>query len=442
MNRLLVVLFCAALCFNIKAQSFYEIQWKADIEYTALVTYYDETQIEVRVKYIAADSVYRVAKYLAEGTVDTDDEGKATFFFDGHDAEVIYTSDGRPSRYIADNFLFLNPDDDYVFQDLYTVDDVGIEQDDIEGHIFEAKYRLLNPAEDFNQQFIFNYFEPQEPEYNRYLALVKPAVAPEPEPAPDPATTPTAEPVIHLIMVADVEDRSIGKSTAQDQQDITTTFNKISRELGVDLKDYQFSGSTFNKNDIIDNVRNLQTNPDDVIIYYYSGHGYNDTENTSEYPTMALDGTDMALEEVYNELQSKNARLTLIIGDMCNSLPENRRAVGRREHTPFKSGYLFDEQKLSKLFLQSSGFLISTSSQKGEWSFCMNNSDGSMGNGQFTHAFIESVIKEASKVSASDAEWKALIVRAYNKAHESTMSITNQNGEKGQSGFGSININY
>ena len=132
----------------------------------------------------------------------------------------------------------------------------------------------------------------------------------------------------------------------------------------------------------------------------------------------------------------------MIIGDMCNSLPEDRQPVGRREHTPFKSGYLFDAQKLNKLFLQSKGFLISTSSAKGEWSFCMNNSDGSMGNGQFTHAFIESVIKEASKVSASEAEWRDLFVRAYTKAHEATINITNQNGQKGQSGFGSININY
>lgn len=51
---------------RIQAQSFYEIEWQADLYYTALVTYYDESQIEVRVKYIDPDSVYRVAKYLAE----------------------------------------------------------------------------------------------------------------------------------------------------------------------------------------------------------------------------------------------------------------------------------------------------------------------------------------------------------------------------------------
>ena len=425
-----------------QAQSFYEVEWQADLFYTGLITYYDETQIEVRVKFIDEDSVYRVAKYLAEGTIDLDEEGQAYFFFDGHDAEVIYSSDGSPGAYNADNFLFMNSNEDYVFQDLFTIDDIGIEQENMEEYMAEASYRLLDPAVDFNEQFIYNYFEPNEPEYSRYLALVTPSTPAQPDPQPEPVEQPAAKPTIHLIMVADVEDRSIGKSTAQDQKDITSTFNKISRELDVSLKDYQFSGKTFTKNDIVSQVRGIQARPNDVIIFYYSGHGYNDTEKTSEYPTMALDGVDLGLEEVYSELQSKNARLTLIIGDMCNSLPEDRQPVGRREHTPFKSGYLFDANKLSKLFLQSKGFLISTSSAKGEWSFCMNNSDGSMGNGQFTHAFIESVIKEASKVSASNAEWKDLFVRAYTKAHEATSSITNQNGEKGQSGFGSININY
>lgn len=440
MKRALLTLLGVLALFNLQAQSFYEIEWEADLFYKALVTYYDESEIEVRVKYIGADSVYRVAKYKAEGTISLDDNGKASFFFDGKDAEVIYSADGSPGSYIADNFLFMNLDDDYVFQNLFTIDDAGIQNENLADYLIEAKYRLLNPAVDFNQQYIYDFFEPHEPEYNRYLALVQPVSTPEPE--PQPVEQPTAAPVMHLIMVADVEDRSIGKSTARDQQDITTTFTKISRELGVEIKDYQFAGRTFNKADIMYNLSQMSIGTDDIVIYYYSGHGYNDTQKTSEYPTMALDGVDLGLEEVYNELQAKNARLTLIIGDMCNSLPEDRRAVGRREHTPFKSGYLFDTQKLNKLFLQSKGFLISTSSQKGEWSFCMNNPDGSMGNGQFTHAFIESVIKEASKVSASDAEWRDLFVRAYNKAHESTMSITNQNGEKGQSGFGNISIEY
>ena len=441
MKRYLLVL-SFLLCFlSSRAQSFYEIKWESDRPYVALMVYYDKSQVEVRVKYEDDQGVYRVAKYKAEGTIDIDKEEDETYFiFDGHNAEVVYSADGSESGYVADNFIFMSPNEDYVFQHLFVIDDYDIEREDIENYMAEATYRLVNPQTEFTQQFIFDYFDEHEPEYAKYLGLVKPQQPVDVPPATQPTTT--AKPVLHLVVVADVEDRSIGKSTAQDQKDVTTTFTKISRELGVEIKDYQLSGTSFNKNDIMNNLGQIANGPNDIIVYYYSGHGYNDTQINSRFPTMALDGPDVNLEEVHNAINAKNARLTMVIGDMCNSLPENRRAVGSREAIPFRSGYLFDNNKLEKLFLQSSGTLISTSSQKGEWSFCMNNPDGTMGNGQFTHAFLESMIKEASMVSGSDAEWDDLFNRAYQAAHQSTQSITNQNGRKGQSGFNVININY
>ncbi|MCE7991046.1 MAG: hypothetical protein HEP71_03665 [Roseivirga sp.] len=439
MKRLFVVIFFVTLCVNLKAQSFYEIKWKSDLDYTALVVYYDESQIEVRVKYTDSNNIYRVAKYSCDGSIETDDNGVRYFVFDGHDAEVVYSSDNSPSSYIADNFIFTNLNENNEFEYLYTMDDSDVDSDDSEP--VEASYRPLDPQTDFTQQYIFNFFDAHEPEYNSYLGLVNTV---EPDPViiePDPVTQPERA-VMHLVMVADVEDRSIGKSTAQDQRDVTTTFTKISRELGIEIKEYQFSGNGFNRDSILTNLNRINNSPNDIIIYYYSGHGYNDPGKDSEFPSMALDGVDLSLEDMYYEIRDKNARLTMIIGDMCNSIPESRAAVGRREALPFKSGYLFDNTKLSKLFLQSSGFLVSTSSQKGEWSYCMNNPDGTMGNGQFTHAFIESMIKEASAVSASDADWLSLFGRAYRNANLNTQGLVNQNGQRGQSGFNRSNIKY
>lgn len=440
MKRLLVVMFFATLCYAVKAQSFYEIKWKSDLDYTALVVYYDESQIEVRVKYTDANNIYRVAKYSCDGSIETDDSGVRYFVFDGRDAEVVYSSDNSSSGYIADNFIFTNLNENNEFEYLYTMDDSDVDNEDSEP--IEASYRQLDPQTDFTQQYIFNFFDEHEPEYARYLGLVNTASQEEPltvdsEPANEPQRA-----VMHLVMVADVEDRSIGKSTAQDQRDVTTTFTKISRELGIEIREYQFSGNGFNKDSILTNLNRINNSPNDIIIYYYSGHGYNDPGKDSEFPSMALDGVDLSLEDMYYEVRAKNARLTMIIGDLCNSIPESRAAVGRREALPFKSGYLFDNTKLSKLFIQSSGFLVSTSSQKGEWSYCMNNPDGTMGNGQFTHAFIESMIKEASAVSASDADWLNLFGRAYRNANINTQGLVNQNGQRGQSGFNRSNIKY
>ena len=179
-----------------------------------------------------------------------------------------------------------------------------------------------------------------------------------------------------------------------------------------------------------------------MILFYYSGHGYNDPASTSRFPTMALDGRDYALEDVYNLLRRKQARLTLTIGDLCNSIPRTRAGTAVREALPFKSSYFFDYDKLYRLFIDSEGDLISTSSRKGEWSYCTTNPDGTLGNGYFTDSFIKSLIKETSKVSNETGNWITLFNRAYQNAKQSTANNTNQNGERGQSGFSGGSVTY
>lgn len=420
------------------AQQFYEIEWEAGLFYSALVVYYDDSEIDVRVKYNDQNGDYHVAKYSCVGVSDTDDEGGDFFVFDGEDAQIVFSSTDVGTSYIADNFIFTHMDETGLFQDLYTIDDADLEAEDIAPYMTECSFRVLNPEVDFTPQYVYDFFDQHEPEYEMFLSLTTPTVA-------TPPVNPHSElaaPVMHLVIAADIKDRSIGESTKQDMEDITTTFTKIARELGMEIKNYQLYDATFNQQAVTQNLAGINSKANDVVIYYYTGHGYNDTERSSSFPTMALDGTDYGLEEIGRQLQAKNARLTLVIGDMCNSLPQTRSATGSRGGTPFRSGYLFDTDKLHRLFVQSSGQIISTSSQKGEYSFCTFNPDGSIGGGHFTNAFIESMIKETSKVATSTGDWDALFGRAYQKAFESTKNQVNQNGQNGQRGFNLLQVNY
>lgn len=420
---------------GVVAQNFYEIVWESDRPYTALVVFYDQASIDVRVKYIDDQDVYHVAKYTCVGTYTYDDEGSEYFFFDGSDAEVVYSSEPVEAGYNADNFLFTHMNLDNEFEDLYTIDDADLLEEDIAEYMVEASFRVLDPQVDFTEQYVYNFFDAHEPEYELFLALANSytqTTIVEPSPAQD-AT-------LHLIFAADTKDRSIGLSTAQDMDEVTTTFSKISRELGIEIQVHKLLDNEFSKEELQNRLDELQVGSNDILVYYYSGHGYNDLSRSSEFPTMALDGPDCGLEDVYNQIKAKNARLNLIIGDLCNSLPQTRTAVGEREVLPFKSGYLFDNDKLKKMFLDSKGTILSTSSQKGEYSFCMNNPDGSIGSGHFTYAFIESMILETSMVSTASGDWSSVFSRAYDKASANTAGIINQNGSKGQNGFAQLEM--
>jgi hypothetical protein len=72
----------------------------------------------------------------------------------------------------------------------------------------------------------------------------------------------------------------------------------------------------------------------------------------------------------------------------------------------------------------------------------MRKSNGSMGNGHFTNAFINSFAKEASKINDNIGSWDQLFSRAYTDAKNNTKYQRNQNGKYGQSGFKSSDIKY
>ncbi|MBC8756078.1 DUF1036 domain-containing protein [Kordia sp. YSTF-M3] len=247
---------------------------------------------------------------------------------------------------------------------------------------------------------------------------------------------------LHLLMVADTNDPQIGSSVEQDLNDVTNLFRKAAREIGIKYGINKLYGNTFDKSSIMSKINSLGIKPNDVVIFYYSGHGYNDTSGSNRFPNMSLDGSDLGLESIHRYIKSKGARLSITVGDLCNSIPRTRDGIKSDEEIPFKSGFLFDEDKLKRLFIYSKGSLISTSSGKGEWSFCMTNSNGSMGNGHFTNAFINSFAKEASKVNDNNGSWRTMFSRAYNEAKSRTQYQRNQNGRYGQSGFNSNTITY
>lgn len=533
MRTLILLLF---FCFYglVHSQNFYEVKWTGSdqIQYTALIEFFEKENINVRVKFSDTNDNYKVAKFSCKGSYYTDN-GKRNFLFDGSNASIVYP-EYSPNGYSADNFLFTGLDDQNRYEKLYTYDD----NDLADGHIElnnEADFRILDPTKDFTEDYVYSFFEKHEPEYNKYLSLhlgshgdndfyklkfqnkcskelqtlirfknyagdwetkgwwiLEPGetayvedtknsvfyfyaeatdgsktwqgtdnfktfkgkkygfrklntskgfgdwttnltcTQTDPVPAPEINT----ESKLHLVFVADTQDPRIGLSVENDMNDIANLFRKATKEIGMKFQATKIYGNSFDLNTVNAKLNSLKPASNDVIIFYYSGHGFNDTRSYNRFPEMALDGPDLGLSAVHQKLKSKNARLTLTIGDLCNSLPQSRRRTESQTEIPFKSGFLFDSDKLTQLLLQTKGDLISTSSKKGQWSYTMYDDS----NGHFTSAFIDAFTKEVSKVSNANGSWTALLRRAYTEAKNNTSRFENQDGSYGQSGVYSSNL--
>lgn len=168
-------------------------------------------------------------------------------------------------------------------------------------------------------------------------------------------TTPT----FHAIIVTE-HDKKIG--SVRDSIRVNAEIKLIAEMSEMTLK-----AKNFGRYDqgIGDYVINLNPSADDVVMFYYTGHGGNNQTDDyeSEYPEFDNDEFTFKAEKIYNRLKAKNARLTFVFFDCCNhnvygNLPGNRTGVGRT--LPSSAQVL--------LFRNAKGGILLCSSKQGQYS--------------------------------------------------------------------------
>lgn len=200
---------------------------------------------------------------------------------------------------------------------------------------------------------------------------------------------------LHTIIFANTLDPKIGESVLLDYNRISIEVNTIAAATGLNLKKYFYKDTSCSNANLRRVLERLQTNKDDVILFYYSGHGVRSKQDASEFPQMCLgsnqDKDFYPLESVLKKLENQPARLKLILGDCCNSYASwvNPKDDGSRNFTVLSKAPV---NVYNNLFANTKGFLIASSSKKGETSGC-NNLYG----GFFTYFFLKALEHYASK---------------------------------------------
>ena len=79
---------------------------------------------------------------------------------------------------------------------------------------------------------------------------------------------------IHLVIVADSTDSSIGTSVVTDIERVQKHFLSYSELCEMWLSVRVIQGTNFVKEKIVRDVQNFFVQSDDVIVFYYTGHGF------------------------------------------------------------------------------------------------------------------------------------------------------------------------
>ncbi len=243
---------------------------------------------------------------------------------------------------------------------------------------------------------------------------------------------------IHWITFVDTTDPNVGETDVSTRQILYSRWiNIINSALapeGYGAKVYDYTGSRTSPQNCKDLVQNLLCKPEDIIVFYYIGHGARSTEDKSRYPQMALaqnyDELCVPLEWVHKTLKEKNARLTITIGMCCNSYVEG---LSAKEKVAFSmnQGHSYVKMdaisNIQQLFLKKKGDIIISSSDKGQASW-----GGYMpGIGLidcFSHHLIKVFTSEVD--NTVEADWETILADVQTAVDQETLEASRQPGSR------------
>ncbi len=196
---------------------------------------------------------------------------------------------------------------------------------------------------------------------------------------------------LHVLVVADTNDATIGTHADADRRNIVTALEQgipeIRRTITV------LTGNRVSPDGVLDELRRMDVQPSDAVAFYYAGHGSWD-DRYGHVLTMGAGG--LSRQTLVETLREKRAALTVVLTDCCSvystlSVVPKVKVLGP------------DPDVLRYLFFRHRGFVDITSSRKGTYSF------GDATGGIFSNALKECLYTPLRALDANQdqvVEWR------------------------------------
>lgn len=214
---------------------------------------------------------------------------------------------------------------------------------------------------------------------------------------------------LHVIIAADTLSENIRPGTIKDIKQMKLEIRQISRYTDLKVKQQVFDEYDATSSSVLAAVRGLAINSDDVVLFYFTGHGYRTpSKGDNPWPNFFFpaNSTGIDMSQVAEYLKKKNPQLVIIIGDCCNNVLSDDGAppiqqLDRRHTTAAKS----IQANYRKLFLETTGVLLMSAAIKGEVAY--SSRSGAI----FTNALSRSLAKTVGG-SSENATWQMVLDRA------------------------------
>lgn len=338
-----------------------------------------------------------------ENELDNKNTDSSILVFEGYDPQVIVGN--ANNAYDPDMFWFYKNAQTGYFEPEAVV---SIDDDNKEV-VGELQMRLLN-EKDLTKELMAQYFTPEE---NIYTNVVEEANT----------RIPVAEKNtrLFLVVVANTEDITIGTTCVVDKDATYKTFSQLAEFMQIQFVPKIIYGKEFSKVNVDNAINAIHPGPTDIVVFYYSGHGFNSNQEKTRYPYLDLrDKTfqnfggayTLNIEDIYKRIKSKGARLNLVVSDCCNADPSAASIVTSDFASTRNSSIGWNMENCRALFMNSKPTsILMTAAAKGELS--AGNGTG----GIFTYNFRESLEKIIGPFS-TNVSWPTLLNTAQKQTVE------------------------
>ena len=215
-----------------------------------------------------------------------------------------------------------------------------------------------------------------------------------------------------LLVVANINDTAIGPSCKKDMERTVETFTRLTDFMKIKLDYKTISGKDYNKENVEKELKNLSPGPNDIVVFYYSGHGFRKPKDNRRFPYIDLrpkpDGTYMVnslnMEDIYESIKKKGARLNLVMSDCCNTEVTASNAIG----TPVarKKGLLmtYNLENCRTLFLNPKPVsILATAADAGQKASSNNEFGG------FFSFFFKASMENQLSFFKKNVSWESLL---------------------------------
>jgi len=227
-----------------------------------------------------------------------------------------------------------------------------------------------------------------------------PETADSPITLPDDTVSNNLKVTLHLIIIADTDDISIGESTKIDLRNMQNLMGAIAKQsLGRIVLKPLIRKNRISHRELLNILKNLRTQRRDIIVFHWAGHGHG--SHGDKWPHLETTAKTTDFRQVIRILDSKNVRQMIALADCCNKPLINTRDIYAARS--LRRQYFFPAT-IEKLFIRPEIKIIASGSESGQYASGTN----SLG-GYFTYNFLTTLEEALLSENISDSAWEKIM---------------------------------